>query len=192
MRKLLALLIILITIVLLPLAADSDLAVAGITGGYSSKDNTALLGFNGAYSYYASVNSVSAIGYGVHGDMLFGLNHPDDFLMSFGFISGLGLQFQLTSGLSMNFLIGPAVVSETGVVEPSVGIGVGADASISYFIGEKNAIGFTLGATAYPQFLIFDDARNSNFSILVNGYVGMALRFPASLVALSVLDYIIN
>ena len=153
MRKLLALLIILITIVLLPLAADSDLAVAGITGGYSSKDNTALLGFNGAYSYYASVNSVSAIGYGVHGDMLFGLNHPDDFLMSFGFITGLGLQFQLTSGLSMNFLIGPAVVSETGVVEPSVGIGVGADASISYFIGEKKRHRIHFGSYSLPTVL---------------------------------------
>ena len=192
MKKVLSLIILLIAIASIPLAADSDLAIVGIAGGYSSKDDTALLGFNGIYNYYASVDPSFGIGYGVHGDVLFGLNHPDEFLMSFGFLTGLGLQFQFLNGLSLNFLLGPAVVGEQGVIEPSVGIGVGVDTSLSYFIGESKAIGFTVGATVYPQFFVFDDIRDTHFSIMASGYIGMALRFPASLAAIPVLDYILD
>ncbi len=192
MRKILSA-VILLAVIFVPLHADSDLALVGITGGYSSKDNTALIGFNGAYNYYASVDPSFGIGYGLHGDMLFGLNHPDNFLMSFGFVSGLGLQFQmLDESLSLNFILGPAVVGETGVTEPSVGIGLGVDASLSYLLGDSKAIGFTAGVTAYPQFFVFDDIRDTHFSILVSGYVGMALRFPASLAAIPVLDLILD
>ena len=131
MKKIISLLILFIVIVSLPLAADSDLAVIGMAGGYSSKDGTALLGFNGLYSYYASV-------------------------------------------------------------DPSFGIGVGLDTSLSYFIGESKAVGFTVGATVYPQFFVFDDVRDTHFSIMANGYIGMALRFPASLIAIPVLNYILD
>ena len=192
MKKIISLLILFIVIVSLPLAADSDLAVIGMAGGYSSKDGTALLGFNGLYSYYASVDPSFGIGYGLKGDFLFGLNHPDDLLLSFGFITGLGLQFQFINGLSLNLLLGPAVVAETGVGEPSVGIGIGLDTSLSYFIGESKAVGFTVGATVYPQFFVFDDVRDTHFSIMANGYIGMALRFPASLIVIPVLDYILD
>ena len=91
-------------------------------------------------------------------------------------------------GFGMNL----SVVAETGVGEPSVGIGVGLDTSLSYFIGESKAIGFTVGATVYPQFFVFDDIRDTHFSIMANGYIGMALRFPASLIVIPVLDYILD
>ena len=192
MKKILTLIVLFITIASIPLMADSDLAIVGFTAGYSSKDNTALIGFNGAYNYYASVDPAIGIGYGIHGDMLFGVNHQDTFLMSFGFVVGLGLQFQLLEDLSLNFLLGPAVVAETGVMEPSVGLGAGLDASVSYFIGDSKAIGFTVGTTIYPQFFIFDDIRDDNFSIMANGYVAMSMRFPASIIALPVLDFILD
>lgn len=192
MKKALSLIILFVMIASVPLTADSDLALIGMTGGYSSKDNTALLGFNGLYSYYASVDPSCGVGCGVKGDFLFGVNHPDDLSLSFSFLTGLALEFQFLNGLSLNFLLGPAVVAETGVTEPSVGIGVGLDSSLSYFIGEAKAIGFTIGVTAYPQFYVADDVRDASFSIMAAGYIGMALRFPASLIALPVLNYILD
>ena len=192
MKKALSLIILFVMIASVPLTADSDLALIGMAGGYSSKDNTALLGFNGLYSYYASVDPSYGVGCGVKGDFLFGVNHPDDLSLSFSFLTGLALEFQFLNGLSLNFLLGPAVVAETGVGEPYVGIGVGLDTSLSYFIGESKAVGFTVGATVYPQFFVFDDVRDTHFSIMANGYIGMALRFPASLIAIPVLDYILD
>ena len=38
----------------------------------------------------------------------------------------------------------------------------------------------------------FDDIRDDNFSIMANGYVAMSMRFPASIIALPVLDFILD
>ena len=172
--------------------ADSDLAVLGLSGGYSTKDDTALLGFNGSYSYYASINESFGVGYGVHGDISFGLNHPDEFLFAMGFLGGLGLEFRLPGNMSLNLTVGPVLVADSGLIEPSIGFGAGVDASFSYFFGDTSCIGIVAGATLYPQFFVLDDSRSTNFSMDVYGYVGMAFRFPASLAALPALMYILD
>ena len=165
MRKLLTTLAIM-TLIATPAFADSDIATMGITGGYSMKDNTALFGFNAGYSYYASINESVGIGGGVHGDFAFGLNSA-----------------------SINLLAGPAIAVDMGIVEPSVGMGIGADASFSYFFGTEKTVGVTAGVTLYPQFLVFDDSRDDYFSLDAYGYIAMSFRFPASLAALPAMLY---
>ena len=180
------------TLIATPAFADSDIATMGITGGYSMKDNTALFGFNAGYSYYASINESVGIGGGVHGDFAFGLNHRNDFTFASGFIGGLGLEFRLTEELSLNILAGPGIVAESGINEPSVGIGAGIDASVSYFFGDSKTIGITAGISLYPQFLIFDDAGHTPFRIAAYGYAGMSFRFPASIIAMPAMLYLFD
>lgn len=188
MRKLLTTLAIM-ALIATPAFADSDIATMGITGGYSMKDNTALFGFNAGYSYYASINESVGIGGGVHGDFAFGLNHRNDFTFASGFIGGLGLEFRISDSASINLLAGPAIAVDMGIVEPSVGIGLGADASFSYFFGTERTVGMTAGVTLYPQFLVFDDSRDDYFSLDAYGYIAMSFRFPASLAALPAMLY---
>ena len=189
MRKILPLFIFLS--VLAPLSADSDIATLSMTGGYSMKDNTALMGFNGSYAYYVSVGGGAGVGAGVHGDISFGLNH-EEFSFAGGFIGGLGLEFRLTEALSLNILAGPGIVAESGINEPSVGIGAGIDASVSYFFGDSKTIGITAGISLYPQFLIFDDAGHTPFRIAAYGYAGMSFRFPASIIAMPAMLYLFD
>ena len=153
------------------------------------KDNTALFGFNAGYSYYASINESVGIGGGVHGDFAFGLNHRNDFTFASGFIGGLGLEFRIKDAASINLLAGPAIAVDMGIVEPSVGMGIGADASFSYFFGTERTVGVTAGVTLYPQFLVFDDSRDDYFSLDAYGYIAMSFRFPASLAALPAMLY---
>ncbi len=189
MKRLLPILAILLLAI--PVFADSDIATIGMTGGYSTKDNTALFGFNGGYSYYASVNSMLGIGGGAHGDFSFGLNH-DTFTFSGGFLAGLGLEIRATESSSVNITIGPALAMNSGTETASVGIGVGVDASYSYFFGDSRLVGVTAGVTAYPQFLVFDDSDARSFSMDAYGYIALSFRFPASLAALPVIHYILD
>ena len=174
-----------------PLHADSDIATLGITGGYSMKDSTALIGFNASYGYYLSLDNTAGMGAGVHGDIAFGLNH-ESFTFAGGFIGGLGLEFRIKDSMSANLLLGPGLTVESGVREPAIGIGIGIDASFSYFFGDSRLMGITAGVSAYPQFLIFDDAGREPFRLDVYGYVGLSFRFPASIIALPAMLYLFD
>ena len=190
MKRLLPILAILLLAI--PVFADSDIATIGMTGGYSAKDNTALFGMNAGYSYYASINSMVGIGGGAHGDFSFGLNHGNEFTFATGFIGGLGLEIRIKDSASFNLLAGPAIAVDSGIDEPSIGIGLGIDASFSYFFGEARVVGIVAGTSLYPQFLVFDDSSDKAFSLDAYGYVGLSLRFPASIAALPTIMYILD
>ena len=63
----------------------------------------------------------------------------------------------------------------------------------SYFFGKEKAVGITVGATAYPQFLVLDDYRDTPFAIAAMGYAALSFRYPAPVtgLALPALAYII-
>ena len=168
MRKILTLVITTLFIIL-PLSADSDFGLFGISGGYTSKDNTALMGFNGTYQYSADVNNNISIGFGTHADFAFGLNHDDNLSIFVGTVFGVGLDAKLTDALSLNVTAGPVVVAETGISFASV------------------------GTTIYPQFFVIDDIRTDNFSIAAMGYIGMSFRYPSpiSVFALPAVAYLL-
>ena len=54
-------------------------------------------------------------------------------------------------------------------------------------------MGISVGATAYPQFLVIDDFGNKPFAISAMGYVAMSFRYPAPVTALALpaLSYLI-
>lgn len=192
MRKILTLVITTLFIIL-PLSADSDFGLFGISGGYTSKDNTALMGFNGTYQYSADVNNNISIGFGTHADFAFGLNHDDNLSIFVGTVFGVGLDAKLTDALSLNVTAGPVVVAETGISHASVGIGIGVDAALSYYFDNNRTVGFSVGTTIYPQFFVIDDIRTDNFSIAAMGYIGMSFRYPSpvSVFALPAVAYLL-
>ena len=104
----------------------------------------------------------------------------------------MGLEFRISDSASINLLAGPAIAVDMGIVEPSVGMGIGADASFSYFFGTEKTVGVTAGVTLYPQFLVFDDSRDDYFSLDAYGYIAMSFRFPASLAALPAMLYVFD
>ncbi len=174
-------------------AFSGDMGSFGITGGYTSKDNTALMGFNGTYQYTAPVSDHIGIGFGSHADFAFGLNHENELTLFFGSMIGLGMGADITDRFSLNVSLGPAITAETGIITSSVGIGLGIDTSVSYFFDEYKSVAFNAGVTAYPQFLVLDDGRNSNFSFAILGYIGLSFRYPSPVtaIALPVIDYIL-
>lgn len=176
---------LLILTVLTPSFAD-DFGSFAITGGYTSKDNTGFLGFNGSYQYTAPVSEYVSIGFGSHADFAFGLNHKNNLTLFFGTMLGLGLEADFTDRLSMNISLGPAMVVDIGVSTSSIGIGLGADASVSYYFDEYKSVGFNGGVTIYPQFLVLDDGRDTAFSIGAVGYIGLAFRFPSPVAAIAI------
>ena len=173
--------------------AAGDFGNLGITGGYTSKENTALFGFNGAYQFTADVSDYVGIGFGTHADFAFGLNHSDRLPLFFGWLFGMGLDICFNDSMALNISMGPSMVLETGAYDGSVGIGVGLDAAFSCYFDRQHSVGLSAGATIYPQFVVIDDSRDDVFSIAALGYIGLALRFPApaSLLALPALPYII-
>ncbi len=178
---------------ILPVCADSDFGMFGVTGGYTSKDNTALMGFNGTYQYTADISNSIGIGVGSHADFSFGLNHSDELTLFSGVLCGLGIDVSFTDSASLNLTVGPVLAVEAGVKTASVGIGVGADAAFSYYFDNEKTVGITAGATIYPQFLVLDDGRSDNFSIAAVGYIGMSFRYPSPLaiLAVPVFDYLL-
>ena len=184
--KRLAALAIAALVLILPVAADSDFGSFGMTGGYSSKDNTALMGFYGTYQYTSEASAHISLGFGTHADFAFGLNHKDELMLSMGYICGFGIEASITDTVSLNLTIGPAVMVETGITSASVGIGVACDTAFSFYFNKENSMGLTAGATVYPQFFVLDDGRPDRFSIAASGYIGMSMRFPATLSMLAI------
>lgn len=191
--KKITIVILALVLLILPVAADSDFGSFGITGGYTSKDNTALLGFYGTYQYGAEVSSVLNIGLGSHADFEFGVNHDNVLSVFFGSLLGMGMDIRPMDSMAINITLGPALVVETGETTASIGIGIGLDTAFSYYFDVNKSVGVTVGATVYPQFFVIDDGRSSNFSIASLAYVGMSFRFPspAAFIALPVIDYLL-
>ena len=190
MKKILTLVVTALFIIL-PLSAYTDFGSFGLTGGYTSKDNTALMGFNGTYMYASEVNSNLSIGLGTHADFAFGLNHKDNFSIFVGTVFGLGFDAKFTDSLSLNITAGPLVVAETGIDTPSIGFGVGLDAAFTYYFDQNRTTGLSVGTTVYPQFFVLDDGRSDNFSIACMGYIGISFRYPSpiSMVAIPAISY---
>ena len=176
-----------------PLFADGDFGSFGITGGYSSVSEYGYIGFNGTYQLLASVTDDVSIGMGLHSDFAFGLGNRRSLPLLLGVMGGAGFEFRFGNELSLNLSIGPAVVCDVSDRNTSVGIGLGIDGSFSYFFGQEKCVGFSIGATAYPQFLVIDDYGNKPFAISAMGYVALTFRYPApvTLLALPALTYLI-
>lgn len=179
--------------VLLPAAADSDLGSFGITGGYSSNRGFGYMGFNGTYQLLADVTDSTKIGMGLHSDFAFGITKKDTLPLFFASLAGVGFEFRPSVDTSLNLSLGPAVVVEMAEELAAVGIGAGIDFAFSYFFGKEKAVGITVGATAYPQFLVLDDYRDTPFAIAAMGYAALSFRYPAPVtgLALPALAYII-
>ena len=192
MKKIIAALIIMLLAV--PVFADGDFGSFAMTAGYSSKDSTALMGMNGTYQFLASAGSGISLGGSAHTDIAFGLNHQDTATIFIGTLAGLALEWRVNPSFAINISVGPAIVAETGVTEPSIGIGAGLDAVFSYFFGEGKSAAISGGATVYPQFFVSDDARSTSFSIAAMGWIGMSFRYPApvSAFALPAIGYLIS
>ena len=130
---------------------------------------------------------------GLHSDFAFGLGNRRSLPLLLGVMGGAGFEFRFGNELSLNLSIGPAVVCDVSDRNSSVGIGLGIDGAFSYFFGQEKCVGFSVGATAYPQFLVIDDYGNKPFAISAMGYVALTFRYPApvTLLALPALTYLI-
>lgn len=168
------------------LYADGDFGSLGMTAGYTAKENSALMGINGEYQLLASVSESTSFGFSSHVDIAFGLGRNRLSPLFIGTITGIGSEMRFSDMLALNLTFGAAVVAEMGGSGASVGIGPGLDAAFSFFLGMQHAVGITLGATAYPQFLIADDAQDRLFSVAALGYVAMSFRYPAPVSALAI------
>ena len=188
------LVLIIISAVILPLPADRDFGSVTFFGGYSSRYDTPLLGIGGGYQYLYEISDHIGIGTGVHTDVGFGIGSADHLAVLVGGVFGLAFEARLDPSSSINLTIGPGVIAETrGTADSSVGIGLGADASYSFFFGGNRTAAVTAGATVYPQFAVFDDARRTPFSIVAVGYLAISFRFPSPLpsLAMPALGYLI-
>ena len=107
--------------------------------------------------------------------MGFGLRDGLSFM--FGMIVGPGFEFRLTPEQAINITIGPGLVMEAGHGYDSLAFGIGIDALYTFYLDEDRTLGFSVGGTFYPEFIIDDESRpDASFGFTAVGYVGMTWR----------------
>ena len=188
MRKIMlfALAVLLVT----PLGA-SDFGFAGISAGYSTRTDAALIGFNGTYSYLPDINSQLSIGFGSHGDFAIGVNKENDIPIFFAVLFGLAVEYRINEYVSLDFLLGPGIVAEADKIDTYVSLGPALDASFTLGFGKNSIAGFTAGATLYPSFSLLSE-RTDTFSLAVLGYIGVSFRFPITAIVVPVVAEILD
>ena len=184
--------IVIFLAMLMPLSADGDFGNLSFFGGYSTQYDTPYIGFGGSYQYLSTISGGLSIGGGVHSDIGFGLKGSSLPVMV-GALAGIATEIRIGSDVSINLTVGPGVVAEATDSRSYAGIGLGIDASLSYFFGETKSIGITAGTSLYPQFAVFSDEKDGGFSFMGTGYIAVSFRYPApaSLLAMPAVGYLI-
>lgn len=147
----------------------TSLSNAGVTTGGTMKDEAFLLGVSYSTVQTADYSRNFGMGLGIHLNISF-LVADNETNGLFGALVGPCLEIRPLDKLSIAFVFGPAMVAESG----SFGIGGGLDFSVSWFFNDT--FGVSIGGTAYPQFYINDDKRDTDFSFAGGGYVGLSWR----------------
>ena len=156
--------------------AASSMASVGMIGGYSDAGSGyGLMGFNTSAQYLADISNKAGVGLGSHIDLGFGLRDGLSFM--FGIIVGPGFEFRLTPEQAINITIGPGLVMEAGRGYDSLAFGIGIDALYTFYLDEDRTLGFSVGGTFYPEFIIDDESRpDASFGFTAVGYVGLTWR----------------
>ena len=161
------------------LSAASTMASFGFTGGYSdTAEGYGLIGFNTTAQYLGDISNRIGIGIGTHLDLDFGIAKEKwgiPFL--FALIAGPGMEFRLTPSQTINLTIGPGIVLEAGRGFDSFALGLGIDALYTFYFDQDRTLGFSVGGTFYPEFLIDDETRpGAGFGFAATGYIGITWR----------------
>lgn len=166
MKKLITALTMLI---LSSLLFATTIGTGAVTMGGTMKDDAFLLGLGGTIVNATDYNKYFGMGIGAHLNISWMLTeHDTDGL--FAAVVGPGLDIRPIKDLSMDIVIGPGMVAESG----SLGIGFGLDFSVSYFF--NGSFGITGGLASYHQFYIDDKDRDTDYSLAGIGYLGVAWR----------------
>ena len=176
------------------LYAASAMVSMGMSGGYSdASGGYGMLGFNTTAQYVADISNKVGIGMGTHIDMDFGLRKGAAFM--FGMIAGPGFEFRLTPSQTINLTLGPGIVLEGGRGYSSFAFGIGIDALYTFYFDQDRTLGFSVGGTFYPEFIVDDESRpDAAFGFAAAGYVGITWRirgYAEDPIDLAPLGYII-
>ena len=157
------------------LYADHEFVSVGLSTGYSSINKDAYVGGVASYHYLGRIDYQLSAGVGGRADYSVFLNPLSDDSCS-GIIFGPALEATINPSCYFNGMGGISIYNETDKDgnDEFIGIGLGAEALCTYYIGQAREVGISAGGAAY---LLLHDATGNYRGVNLSASLTFAITF---------------